>query len=179
MLDFEFEMSSLAQIKVIGVGGGGSNAVNRMWCPYYGYNYYEATIIKDIGYVANTTNIFNVVLIQPAHYFQGNLTANLNGVRESIRKGYVCWRDGVTVVTKTSSTQIGCQMEVDSQYFTNPSVYQSRYQDYLNYFNNITNPIPGFNKNNYLFSYYCGAKNSSYQREITNLIRSFYGFPEL
>ncbi|MBE3554739.1 cell division protein FtsZ [Thermicanus aegyptius] len=30
MLDFEFEMSSLAQIKVIGVGGGGSNAVNRM-----------------------------------------------------------------------------------------------------------------------------------------------------
>lgn len=30
MLEFEFEMESLAQIKVIGVGGGGSNAVNRM-----------------------------------------------------------------------------------------------------------------------------------------------------
>ncbi|WP_028595816.1 cell division protein FtsZ [Paenibacillus assamensis] len=30
MLEFEFEMEHLAQIKVIGVGGGGSNAVNRM-----------------------------------------------------------------------------------------------------------------------------------------------------
>lgn len=30
MLEFEFEMEALAQIKVIGVGGGGSNAVNRM-----------------------------------------------------------------------------------------------------------------------------------------------------
>lgn len=30
MLDLDFEMAALAQIKVIGVGGGGSNAVNRM-----------------------------------------------------------------------------------------------------------------------------------------------------
>jgi cell division protein FtsZ len=30
MLDFDLEMETLAQIKVIGVGGGGSNAVNRM-----------------------------------------------------------------------------------------------------------------------------------------------------
>ncbi|WP_059104696.1 cell division protein FtsZ [Shouchella shacheensis] len=30
MLDFEMDMEQLAQIKVIGVGGGGSNAVNRM-----------------------------------------------------------------------------------------------------------------------------------------------------
>ncbi|UVI32202.1 cell division protein FtsZ [Paenibacillus spongiae] len=30
MLEFDFEMEQLAQIKVIGVGGGGSNAVNRM-----------------------------------------------------------------------------------------------------------------------------------------------------
>ncbi|CAM4344443.1 cell division protein FtsZ [Saccharibacillus endophyticus] len=30
MLEFDFEMESLARIKVIGVGGGGSNAVNRM-----------------------------------------------------------------------------------------------------------------------------------------------------
>ncbi|MGA8943189.1 MAG: cell division protein FtsZ [Thermoactinomyces sp.] len=30
MLDFDLEMEQIAQIKVIGVGGGGSNAVNRM-----------------------------------------------------------------------------------------------------------------------------------------------------
>ena len=30
MLEFEMEINQYAQIKVIGVGGGGSNAVNRM-----------------------------------------------------------------------------------------------------------------------------------------------------
>ncbi|MCX7884112.1 MAG: cell division protein FtsZ [Caloramator sp.] len=30
MLDFEFELDQTAQIKVVGVGGGGNNAVNRM-----------------------------------------------------------------------------------------------------------------------------------------------------
>ncbi|ALS27359.1 cell division protein FtsZ [Paenibacillus cisolokensis] len=30
MLEFDFDMETMAQIKVIGVGGGGSNAVNRM-----------------------------------------------------------------------------------------------------------------------------------------------------
>ena len=30
MLEFDVEMEQFAQIKVIGVGGGGSNAVNRM-----------------------------------------------------------------------------------------------------------------------------------------------------
>ena len=30
MLEFDMDMEQLAQIKVIGVGGGGSNAVNRM-----------------------------------------------------------------------------------------------------------------------------------------------------
>ena len=30
MLEFEMEVDQVAQIKVIGVGGGGSNAVNRM-----------------------------------------------------------------------------------------------------------------------------------------------------
>ena len=30
MLDFDVEMEQFAQIKVIGVGGGGNNAINRM-----------------------------------------------------------------------------------------------------------------------------------------------------
>ena len=30
MLEFDMDMEQMAQIKVIGVGGGGSNAVNRM-----------------------------------------------------------------------------------------------------------------------------------------------------
>ncbi len=30
MIDFDIEMEHFATIKVIGVGGGGSNAVNRM-----------------------------------------------------------------------------------------------------------------------------------------------------
>ena len=30
MLEFDIPMSNMAQIKVIGVGGGGNNAVDRM-----------------------------------------------------------------------------------------------------------------------------------------------------
>ncbi len=30
MLEFDMDMANVAQIKVIGVGGGGNNAVNRM-----------------------------------------------------------------------------------------------------------------------------------------------------
>ncbi|MBC7106029.1 MAG: cell division protein FtsZ, partial [Firmicutes bacterium] len=30
MLDFELEANHMANIKVVGVGGGGNNAVNRM-----------------------------------------------------------------------------------------------------------------------------------------------------
>jgi len=30
MLGFDIEIEQIAQIKVVGVGGGGSNAVNRM-----------------------------------------------------------------------------------------------------------------------------------------------------
>ncbi|MDW7671287.1 MAG: cell division protein FtsZ, partial [Bacillota bacterium] len=30
MLEFDMDMDTVAQIKVIGVGGGGNNAVNRM-----------------------------------------------------------------------------------------------------------------------------------------------------
>lgn len=30
MLEFDMEIEQIAQIKVVGVGGGGSNAVNRM-----------------------------------------------------------------------------------------------------------------------------------------------------
>ena len=46
MLEFEYEMESLAHIKVIGVGGGGCNAVNRM---------IEASV-KNVDFVAINTD---------------------------------------------------------------------------------------------------------------------------
>lgn len=40
-----------------------------IWVPFYGVGAYYMTIIKDIGYVANRTNIFNIVFMQPQYYF--------------------------------------------------------------------------------------------------------------
>lgn len=46
MLDFEFDVDQSAQIKVVGVGGGGNNAVNRM----------IATGLKGIEYISINTD---------------------------------------------------------------------------------------------------------------------------
>jgi len=158
---------------------GSFNGKELLWCPYYGYGPYEAAIIKDVGYVANTTDIFDTVILQPAHFSQGNLLANLDAIRETIRFGYMTWRRNeqnvcLPVVTKTSNTQFGCQMEVDGKYFTTPATYRPRYQAYEDYFNNVINPIPTFNKHNYLFSYYIGAKGS-YFYELQQIARAFLG----
>lgn len=61
---------------------GAYNAKELLWCPYYGFGTYAATIIKDIGYVANTTNIFNTVLLQPTYYFGNGPVSNVDAIRE-------------------------------------------------------------------------------------------------
>ncbi|CAM3685793.1 hypothetical protein EDM52_23880 [Brevibacillus invocatus] len=56
-----------------------------MWCPYYGYGTYKDNIIYNLGLVANRTNIFDIICIQPAYYFQGSAyKGNLRLVFDSI-----------------------------------------------------------------------------------------------
>ncbi|MBO8171136.1 MAG: cell division protein FtsZ [Bacillaceae bacterium] len=60
MLEFDMEMDQLAQIKVIGVGGGGSNAVNRM---------IEAGV-QGVQFIAANTDAQALHLSQAEHKLQ-------------------------------------------------------------------------------------------------------------
>lgn len=148
-----------------------------LWCPFAGRGANYDTTMIDIAYIANTTDIFDTVLIQPSHYFHGhedpNIFKNLDLVKNSMNRQEVLRRtaDGrtdVRVVAKTSSTIIGCQMEIDERYF-NPALedpkntqsgYISRYADYISTFSgsNITS------SKNRVFSYYCDKKNTYWEK---------------
>jgi len=60
MLEFDLELESLAQIKVIGVGGGGSNAVNRM----------IETGVKGVEFITVNTDAQALHLAKAEHKLQ-------------------------------------------------------------------------------------------------------------
>ena len=119
-----------------------------LWIPYYGFGTNAATIIKNIGYVANTTNIYDYVVIQPHYYFDSSVYSNLNGVYQSVQKQSVTYRDGVVVVPKTSSTVIGVEMEIN-----NAITYSPPDQSYLGRYNEYVSTFGGF-LGSYPFAYY-------------------------
>ncbi|USG65968.1 DUF4855 domain-containing protein [Brevibacillus ruminantium] len=55
-----------------------------MWCPYYGYGKYAKNVTHNLGVIANQTNIFDYICIQPQYYFQGSTyKKNVNRVYDS------------------------------------------------------------------------------------------------
>lgn len=131
-----------------------------MWVPYYTVKEADAaTKVKNIGYVANKTNIFDYILIQPQYYFNGTSgceapLSNLDGVYYSVTKQAVTYRDGTLVVAKSSgaTAQIGVQMEIDGNTMVN-SAFSSRYNAYVSKFSPFVN--------NYPLSFYMGAKGDA------------------
>ena len=60
MLEFDTSMDQLATIKVIGVGGGGNNAVNRMI--EHGVEGVEFIAVNTDAQALNLSNIDNILL---------------------------------------------------------------------------------------------------------------------
>src|SRR5690606_15797959 len=83
-----------------------------LWIPYYGYGVNATTIIKNIGYVANQSTIFDYVLIQPHYYFDDTIAANIDGLQSSVSNQGVRYRDGVLVTPMLSTNVIGAEMEM-------------------------------------------------------------------
>lgn len=144
-----------------------------LWCPYIGYGANYDTTMIDIAYIANTTNIFNTVLLQPSHYFIGNLEVNLSLVKNSVNLQEVRRRDNnnntnIQVVAKTSNTIIGCQMEIDRNYF-NMQEYVTRYNQYYSTYNGTAIA----NTNNRIFSYYCDYKDTNWSA-TQGIVNTFF-----
>ena len=164
--------------KSVTSGGKTWNAKEFVWSPYYPTDYETAEKIKTIGIVVNRTDIFDDVFIQPTHYFHPGFVANLDAIKQGTYKQAATWlRDGdneckIVGNTKTSKTRVGVQMEVDSNYYSDASA-KTRYNEYVSYFTNKTSVITGYNKNNYKFSYYLGARGYKFE-DLQKLVREFH-----
>ena len=70
---------------------------------------------QRIGYIANKTDIFDAVTIQPKIYFGDNTTDEIGFLKESLDKQAFVDPDTGEILggTKTSSTNIGIEIELD------------------------------------------------------------------
>ena len=142
-----------------------------LWIPYYGRGGNWNNTIYSIGVLANKTNIFDYVIMQPSYYFNPGTSNgvdvnvdNLYAVRESITLNKVVGRPSAySVVTgnKTSNTKIGAEMEMDMHY--TESGCSTRFAKYMDCFNNTgsltsKSKHSDYKKSNYDFAFYLDAK---------------------
>lgn len=115
-----------------------------LWIPYYGYGNIAATLIKNIGLVANKNTIFDYVVLQPHYYFDDTVPTNIDGVQTSVTKQAITYRDGVIVTPKTSQTIIGAEMEMSWKIIppNNYPDFLARYTSYVNAFAQFKDVYP-------------------------------------
>lgn len=106
-----------------------------LWIPYYGYGVNAASIIKKIGYVANTKNIFDCVILQASYMVYGNndTKSNFPGICYSVENQTICYRDGTSVVARTSNATatIGAEFELNTYQTDRFPIYTSNYLNYV------------------------------------------------
>lgn len=153
-----------------------------LWVPYAGRGGNFHTTYADIAYIANTTDIFDTVLLQPGVYFHYDpdkkdtrpIALNLDVIRNSMNRQEVRTRDAnentdKQVVAKRSSTKIGCQMEIDEQVFVN----KLRLDNYNLSFNAL-NSIKVTKPANRHFSFYWGDDTTAMDRLTKQEINYFF-----
>ena len=157
-----------------------------MWIPYYGVGGNWNNTIYSIGVVANKTNIYDYVFLQPSYYFNPGTSNgvdvnvdNLYAVRESITLNKVVGRPSAySVVTgnKTSNTKIGAEMEMDMHY--TESGCSTRFAKYVDCFNNTgsltsKSKHSDYKKGNYDFAFYFDAKRYNYAERAKEVNKFF------
>ena len=116
-----------------------------LWIPYYGYGDNAAEVIKKLGYIANTTPIFDYILIQPHYFFDGDSIKNLDGVFYSVINQEICYRDKTPIISRTTNAtaKIGFLIEVSSIInWDNTNTYQKRYNLYVFYYKGLRSIFP-------------------------------------
>ncbi len=137
------------------------------WCPYY-----RSTSTIDtataIGYVANRTDIFDYVILQPNHLFADNLEYNLDLLRNAALQNAVLDHRGKVVGgEKISSTMIGPEMEMEANLFNGKDGEEmvARYKDYVNAYKDL--------RGEYSMAYYCGERNSMMSYNVFGFLKEF------
>lgn len=106
---------------------------NFLWIPYSSDT--NGGIYKNLGYVANKTDIFDTILIQPSYFFDKSLSGNPQIIRNCVEKQAVVDKNGDIIgETKTSNTVIGWEMEIDATDIERNPDAEARYQAYVDAF---------------------------------------------
>ena len=100
-----------------------------LWIPYYGYGGNAATIIKNIGYVADGTKIFDYVCMQPHYLFEPSLSqGNFNGIISSMQYQEICYRNAVKAYPGSSNTKTKIGFEVE---YSQAPQYYKNFPEYI------------------------------------------------
>jgi hypothetical protein len=149
-----------------------------MWIPYYGTTlnmkeFYNKDQFVRIGYIANRTNLFDYIIIQPTYYFKSS-SKNIPYVQSSSKSNMVLdVNDDIVGGIKSSKTLIGAEMEIDSNYNTVigkedvSKAYQERYSDYVKAFSAVKKETP--------VAFYAGSRDELFVDAVYNAVKSFFG----
>lgn len=145
-----------------------------MWIPYYGNglgveNYYNKDQFVRIGYIANRTNIFDYVFIQPSYYFKAE-SANIPYVKASTEINAVVDKNYEIVSgIKSSKTLIGPEMEIDIGYDTSvvkDTTYRDRYNQYVKAFSSVKSNTP--------VAFYAGSRDDIFNNVVYNEVKRLF-----
>ena len=157
------------------------NAVKFLWSPFYPLSYAVPDKVLAMGAVTNVLDIFDDVIIQVGYYENGSKYNYMNHVKYGTYKNALMdiQKSDPTVIvggSKKSKTRIGVQMEFSNEIHQN-SEKKARYYETEKCFNNETHKINGYNKENYLFSYYMDQRPSDKKILSKNqeIVRKFFG----
>lgn len=132
-----------------------------LWIPYY---HEAASSSKNLGYVANLTDIFDTIIIQPSFFFNSARVDEIPIVSDCVRKQAVVDIHGNIIGgKKVSKTEIGFEMEIDSQFFDNKD-YAERYYAYEKGFGEFVGKRPT--------AYYAGAPET--MLKLADLMTKFF-----
>lgn len=135
------------------------------WCPYFRNN---NDVARPIGYVANQTDIFDYVIIQPGYVFDESLKGNIDIIKESTIKNAVLDDDGVPYGgDKKSDTVIGPEIEMQAENFNgaNGKAAEDRYQAYVDNYKDMLGKYP--------LAFYCGSRPSQMDDKVIEFLKEF------
>jgi hypothetical protein len=145
-----------------------------MWIPYYGNglgvdNYYNKEQFVRIGYIANRTNIFDYIFIQPSYYFNSK-SENIPYVKASSELNAVVDKNYEIVSgIKSSKTLIGPEMEIDINYdvtAVKDTASRDRYNQYVKAFSSVKSNTP--------VAFYAGPREDIFDDAIYNEVKRFF-----
>ena len=141
-----------------------------LWIPYYRLDRWAETG-KRMGYIANRTDFFDYIVIQPSYFFSKNTKANIKVIGESVKRQEVVDFYGDPFGgEKISKTIIGAEMEIAEDSSRSVSTRKDEEKRYLAYVKEYKKYV-----GKYPIIYYASYRHSVMSDKVYNYIKELFG----